>query len=408
MIRPLWTEYRRGAGIVLTPVVAVLSWAALFRTRMEWPGPWTTLAERVHGTLFFLAPLVVAVAAWQASRERRRGTRELLGTTTRVPWRRLGLTWASITLGATAGLLVPLVVGGVLVVWHGGYGGGNWWWSLLNSLLAIGFFAAFGMAFGAAVPSPLLGVTAGVTVYFLVATAETLVVGFATLFPFLPADVMLQFPEFRAGPQALLATWFVSATVALLALVSVRPKRRAAVPVGVAAVVAAIPLGDFEVIDERADDLVCQDRVCTVRAHAHLLDKAVAEAKPLLDKVSGIPGAPTSAMPDYAWQHLRVYDMVLDWYGERVRGEYPYHRLMVDSVVSGLECDGDVQREFGVPRMAAVVWWTGDRAALDEEPRAAGLVDRLLRLDVAAQREWFARYLSAIRRCDRSAVPEIP
>ncbi|MCP3802992.1 ABC transporter permease [Allokutzneria sp. A3M-2-11 16] len=417
MIRPpwtrlLWVEYRCGAGIVLTPVAAVISWLDIFGADAEWPGPWLTLAERTRGTLVFLAPLVAAVAAWQASRERRRDVRGLLASTPRDRLHRTGLSWASIALASALGLLVPLLAGAVLVAWHGGYGGSGWWWLILNTFLALGLVAAFGTVVGTLVPRPVLAVATGAVAYFLWAVlVETGVPQLSLLLPYVPPRLPWEPVDVRGGPQVLAALWFIAVTVALLALVSVRPKRWAAVPAAGAVAIAVVFCGfasaDFWAPDQRALELVCRDRVCTTRDDAHLLDKINAMAKPLLDKVSGIPGAPTSAMPEDSGRYLRVYGMVISWRGEPMRGALHYRDHMVAPVLSG-QCAEAVTRALRVQRVAALMWWTGDHSTLDWEPRAADLVERLNRLDVAAQRRWFAQYLDAVRRCDSSAVAAIP
>ncbi|SDM47364.1 hypothetical protein [Allokutzneria albata] len=406
----LFTEYRRGAGIALTPPAAVLSWLSVYGMDMPWPGPWMTLAEDIRATVFVVGPLVLAFAVWQASREQRRGACELLGMTPRPPWQRVAWSWASVTLGGVLGVLVPLVVGVVLVAWRGAYAADGWWWPLIATVVDIGFIAAVGTTIGALVPVPLPGLLGGVAAYITIAQlAKGSEAGLSALFPGLPYVGHWLPREARPVAHAVVVLWFVVGTVTLLVLVAARRKWLAAVPAaiatGVAVVVGGFTASDYVVVDQRALELVCRDQVCTTRAQAHLLDRITAVAKPLLDKVAGIPGAPTSARPRSTGQDLDVGEMRVDWRGELMYFESIYYHQSLVSAVLRPRCVAHV--EFDVPRAAVTAWWTGDRSVLSDVPGAADLLDRLNRLDIAAQRAWTARYLNAVRRCDSSAVVEI-
>ncbi|MCP3802990.1 hypothetical protein NLX83_27320 [Allokutzneria sp. A3M-2-11 16] len=400
----LLTEYRRGVGVLLTPVIALVVWLGVFGAGTPWPGPWLKLAETVHQVS--VEPFVIAAAVWQAGRERRRGTRDLLSVTPRARWQRLSLSWASIVLGGALGVLLPLLVGTVLVALHDGYMAPGWWWLIVNTFLGIGFHAAVGTVVGVLVPSPLLGLVGAVAAYvalFGTSLRGVLLLGQTPIAGWPPP------PDFRvpnSGPQVLMALWLVMSTAALIAVVSQHRAAFVVIPVALALAVVlharAENVGWFWRVDQHADELICRDNVCVLREDLHQLDLVFAAAKPVLDKVSGIPGAPTTAVPGEGATHLWVARRDLDWSGKSVRdpGDTYFRRTLVWSVVHHPEsCSAaaDLSRVAGA-------WWLADPGMLEASTDSAALLDRLNRLDVVAQRKWFGDFLAAVRRCDEPAL----
>ncbi|WP_086828560.1 hypothetical protein [Allokutzneria sp. NRRL B-24872] len=374
----LLVEYRRGAGPLLTLAVAVVTWLSLFGLDWRLTGPWLRLTATIQAVP--IPPLVFAAAVWQASRERRRDMGDQLASSARATWRRRGLTWASVVLGGLLGVLVPFVAGAVLMVVHGAYPAPGWWWPLLTTVFAVGFHAALGLLVGVVIDAPLVGIVLGITVY--VAASD----GYGLL-KWQSPDGGSWAPE--PGAFALNAVALALGVVVLIAVAAANRAIFLAVPAVLAYVVVATGTISFWRVDERGAELVCRESVCVDRASAHQLDAVFAIAKPLLDKVSGIPGAPTTASPTRTGANLWVTGMMMNWRGEQLYdvGDRIYRRTMIDAVVSPRCADRNELSD------AAAAWWTGD-----------GSASRVERLSPEAQRRWFADYLSAARRCDTAAL----
>jgi hypothetical protein len=165
--RMVRTEVRRSMGMWLFPfMVAVLVWmiagSGFWIEGLLWGGA----AMLIRDTLILFGPLAGGLAAWTAGRERRRGTEELLSTTSRpaaardlaawtgiVAW--CGLAYLSVAAGflfytclnTTWGspVLGPITVGLAALFAHSaiGYAAGNYWPSrFVAPLVAIALYWA--------------------------------------------------------------------------------------------------------------------------------------------------------------------------------------------------------------------------------------------------------------------------
>ncbi|GAA4020143.1 hypothetical protein GCM10022247_50060 [Allokutzneria multivorans] len=381
----LLTEYRRGAGPLLTLTVAALVWLRLFGLVLRFPGSWLDSATEVLTAP--IAPLVFTAAVWQASRERRRDMDDQLGSSARAAWRRRGLTWASIVLGGALGVALVVGVAVVLLVARGAYAAPGWWWPLIITVLGIGADAALGVLVGVVFPWPLLGIVLGVAAYVVLSEGRG-------PFRWWPPFDGYWTPD--AGPHSLIA---LTLGIGVLALITLASRHRMALLAVPSALVCQMFLDDttsFWRVDPRAGELVCRESVCTSRASVHTLDTVFAIAKPLLDKVAGIPGAPTTAAPSNTGASLWVTGMHTGWDGKQLfEPESPrYKRLLVQTVVTARCAAHD---ELSA---AASAWWTG----VVSSPQEQAALARVERLSPEAQRTWFGDYLSALRRCDAAAL----
>ena len=95
MSGPLRTELKRGVGLWASVPLVVAGVAVVLAHPRDWAGDWYGWAFYLRTMLIVFGPLVVAVAAWQGGRERRRGLNELLESTSRAPLHRMSASLAS-------------------------------------------------------------------------------------------------------------------------------------------------------------------------------------------------------------------------------------------------------------------------------------------------------------------------
>ncbi|WP_086828558.1 hypothetical protein [Allokutzneria sp. NRRL B-24872] len=404
MTRVLWAEYRRGAGPVITGVTAVVSLLFLYDGGVDWPGPWMRFAMNFRAMLLVVGPVVVALAAWQAGRDRHHGVDELLTSTARAPWRRVAITWCSVTGAAWLGMLVTVAVNVAVIAPHGSYSGGGWPWTIAGTFVGIGVHTALGVALGSALPVRLLGPALGLG---LVVVFEPMVMslgggtGQLVTLPYFPR--LLGPPiQVWASTQLLQLAWFASLIVLLLAAVAVRRARRLVAPTAVTAVLgtvlALVPVAEVIGQDMRASELVCVPRVCVTRADADLLPLVTDAARRMLDRVADVPGAPVEALPSTrAGMSLPVSvpDDVRTWSGRVRHNDTELRRSMISELLYSPCARVDT---YSLP---AVVegWWIGEISPKKASQRVVARLARLKQLPVAEQNAWVGRALSALRVC---------
>lgn len=284
MSRPVGIELRRGVGLWATVPLVVAGFAVALTHPRDWAGDWYGWAYYLRTLLIVVGPLVVAAAAWQGGRERRRGLVELLDSTSRSPLPRALASVASpVAWSAMAFLLVAAAMGAVTAS-HATYGSP----SLLlvaSAVAAVVMFAALGFVAGRLLrwrlSAPLLAV---VTYLGLAATAY--VVAPAT---YLSPGVQL-FETDRPAAWWAPATAAVFLAVAVAALLLLGPRSRWLSPVAVAvAVLAATPVvragEDAFTVDLAAEQLVCADgppQVCLTQRHAGQLPEVARTVQQVL------------------------------------------------------------------------------------------------------------------------------
>lgn len=277
---PLGIELRRGVGVwAALPLVAAGCAVALTHPR-DWAGDWYGWAYYLRTVLIVVGPLVVAVAAWQGGRERRRGLVELLDSTSRSPLRRALASVTAPTVWSSVALLVVAAAMGVVTAAHATYGRPPVL-LLLSAVAAVAMFAALGFVLGRLLPwraaAPLLAVA---TYLALAAPAYTNAPA-AYLSPGVQLYVFAGRPAGWWAP----ATTVVFLLVAVAALLRLGSRSRWLSPVALAvAVLAAVPVvragDDAFTVDLAAEALVCADgspQVCLTRRHAAQLPE-VAQA----------------------------------------------------------------------------------------------------------------------------------
>ncbi len=410
----LRTELLRSAAPVAamtTLVLGALMMYSLADGWSGWPGRWMPFAASIRMSFLSLAPFAVACGAWQAGRERRRRIGEQLAAAARPSWQPLVATWAAVTLGATAGLLVVMGAGAALVAPVATYAGGGWWWLLAVAALAMAAMTAVGVALGRALPFRLTAPVAAIVTYTLLVYAVDdagRLYGAEWLTPVLsyyeaPGSML------ESGVSLLQALWFTGLAGTVLALAGGRRKWFAAVPAALAAA-GAVPLlggppyASWE-LDPAARELVCtqEQDVCVARLEAFLLDDVTEPARAFLGRLDGIPQAPTRVVPMLNTDvdldgraALLLSDFDVDLLGRPVDPDWRQHF----GWVLGTPCAGYEQLD------AVAQAWAAQGAArfggLEGNPQ-----DVLLAMPENDQRAWVSAYVEATRTCDEEVLTEL-
>lgn len=409
-------EARRSTAPVLFVTVATTGTVLLFVHPDQWVGRWQSFAGYLRLTLILVIPLCAALATWQGGRERRRATRDLLAATSRPGWHALLTTWTALVVAATAGLSVTFAVGSAFVAPHATYSGGGWWWLALGCLPPVAAAVALGLAVGRWVPLRVAGLPVAALLYVVQAVpgylTDSPVQGLDPMIDWMPADVRL-----APGTHALQALWFIGLSVALLgtaALRSVPVTGRTAPATTVAGLVlacaGAVPLllgtGDGRLLPDRAAQRrICapgDPPVCVSAVDAYLLDDMAPAARRVLDRLSGIPGAPTRAV------------------GPPPNGEQPADALVLFGLYPSLWGGLDDPRRWGDPLVTDPRPDPGTRPEPDARPELGsgnppsgtthttdphterirtGLA-ALRELTSEQQRAWISRVYTTRNRCD--------
>lgn len=312
MIDVLRTEVRRSPGLWMFPVV-VAAFALLTREALSpvvvWIFPNTLTALRPN--LLWLVPLAGGLAAWVATRERRRGTEELLSTTPRpAPFRDLA-SWAAIAgwccLAYASACVVFLVLTYLNATWGAPDPG-----PIVVGLVQVAAFSALGYAAARWLPSrftpPLLAI-ALYAVLALLAGADRF--GIGSLSPAAGPSLSVWHREVPdpTGPQALVLSGLLGVGLAATALSRVRSFRSLAALV--AATLAAV-LGTGlllgasppTAVQEREAAIpyspVCEKGegeipVCVHPAYEVLLPQTADVVNRVAKPLVGIPGGPVRA-----------------------------------------------------------------------------------------------------------------
>jgi hypothetical protein len=151
--RLLRIELRRNTMIWMLPLLAVAFWFDCYRwVSTDAPVWYPRAAELLDHELRDFSALTAGVAAWMATRDSRRRILDMVTSTPRPGWARLGATWAATTGWVLAAYLACVaVVYGVTaaqVTW-----GGPPWWPAAVCAVALVAVSAVGFAAGLFCPS---------------------------------------------------------------------------------------------------------------------------------------------------------------------------------------------------------------------------------------------------------------
>jgi hypothetical protein len=317
-------ELRRSTMLVLLPLLAVLLGATELRNDLGHAPLWAVRSMDLQIQVELTGAIVAAVAAWVATRDRRRHLTDLVLTTVRSRWTRQLTAWAAVTAWALVfyGACVAVVYG--VTAAQTDWGGPIWWLPAVGAA-AIVAFSAVGFAIGSAVPSrftaPLVAIVAlfapqiGVIAiqhghpWGRVSFAEGATVpGTATFIPFHPG---------LSVTQLLFLLGITGVALGALALPAGAGGRRLrlvgafVMALGLVAAGTGVGLADtaretgqgivIPALHAAADDRpivtvpVCDHGaipICVHPAYQAMLPVLSAQIEPILGEVAGLPGAP--------------------------------------------------------------------------------------------------------------------
>jgi hypothetical protein len=368
--RLLWLEVKRNAVPWVLPLLALLVYFDTYRTVSGYPAIWTVRALAVPDRLLAdFAAFAGGFCAWAGSREGRRKTGDLLGTTVRPAWARqlaaLAGTLFWLVLAFLAAVTVLYVQTAHAVIW-----GGPPLWPVAVGVVALVTICVVGFTAGALFPgrftAPLVAV--GAVVLHIVGTHQVNDPGMANLHDLLslgtdvppydlgvfyrvPLDVPIAQVMFMGG-IAIAAVGVLALSPALRQLAGrglpagggtgrwLRGVSVVLVAAGVAASVTAYDLTGTAKLtaagwnipalhDAAAGRPVpytpdCTSpagfRVCLHPAFGTYLGRVAAALDPVAAQIAGLPGAPVRAeqAPNGA-----------PFYGSRIAGTPPVYEFTV-------------------------------------------------------------------------------
>jgi hypothetical protein len=367
--RLLLLELRHSPMLWMLPVAVGLFWFTTYRKAMAMPPLWNVRAASLQaGALLAFTCPVAGAAAWAGSRDRRRRTTDLTTTTARPRWVRLLVTWAATSCWAVVGYLgcVAILYG---VTARQASWGGPLWWPVAVGAASVAALSAAGFAAGTLIPSRFTAPLVAVGAFFVLGLSTQLIngsqsywqispivtgpwdagsdPGVATFYPYLP-DLSIAQVMFLAG-----LTMAILGALALPSGWNGRRLRRPAAVITTAGLLAAgtaVALAGTGTLDahgmiaipalhDAASDRplayppVCSRTaipVCLNPAYASYLPATAAALTPVLDEISGLPGAPARISQAAAIYHQGTGNSVsVSMAGPPVSGTPPVFRLLL-------------------------------------------------------------------------------
>ncbi len=275
MNRAVGIELRRGVGPFSAPLVLAVLVAGLLGHQRDWAGDWTGSSYYLRFLLLIGGPVLVAAAAWQGGRSRRRGLDELLATSSRSRLRQALVGWASPALWGLGAYALTVLAAAAVTASRTSYGT-PLLGILVSGAAALLALSALGYAAGVLVPwrltAPLLALATYVGLgYFDISNGAL-----HWLSPVIePSSLAYQLPAAWWAPASTAVFFAVSAAVLLL--ISGRWLTAGlALLLTVAAAVPIVRAGASAFTDDLvAGQLVCAPatgtQVCLTRRHADQL-----------------------------------------------------------------------------------------------------------------------------------------
>ncbi|MBA2695341.1 MAG: hypothetical protein H0U62_05740 [Actinobacteria bacterium] len=318
----LRTELRHGIApwvlLAVTLTVIALLW---LDHSADWGGRWNSLGGFMRELVIVLGPVCVTLGAWQGGRGRRAGVGELLASTRRTVLERQSVEIAALWLVISAGVLLGWASAAWTIVLVGGWGTSAAVWYLLGLFPAVLAYTTAGYAIGSLAPWRIVAPVAGAATYvglgILLWSSDKASVpmgggwlGGTDGYPF-DLDALL----LSLGVLLL-------AALALWGIVSAERRPGASwqwLPVLVAGALGTAVLAPLAVAAadsgspglRMAEDtpLACtpdEPEVCVLAEDRLLLPETTARARPVLERLQAIPGAPTVARPMRESRELSV------------------------------------------------------------------------------------------------------
>jgi hypothetical protein len=426
-MRTAWIELRRSNARAVALLLIGISVAALATNVKYWNTQWTNFANDHAGAVFVLLPITLAGGAMLGRRERRTRADELLASTARPLWQRVTPAAAAMAVAVVVAHLLVFAAGGIMVARSTDYTSAM---SMLipvtDSVILIGG-AWLGFAAGRAWPSPLIPPTLAAA-GLLAQLGLSLTEAPGELSRLDNLILVVQPPSYdweTVTGRALLGhlALGLGLAVAGLLLGAARrwPIRLAAVPVVVAAIVAAamipgVGLAGRYAVDQGAQRLVCRDAVCLTAVHQREMSTVTPPAQRALALLAKLPGAPTKAVE---WRAGSVYEPgradpapvplpagAVEFTLDQQTGEPEPH--LVEDMVWGAGAPQHACKDAdSVALAAAGAWLLGTDSITIDNPviggdfdaQVRGTVQKLRRLPAAEQTQRVAALRDAAAAC---------
>jgi hypothetical protein len=281
----------------------------------EWyVGRWTALVTQQRTLLDLLWPLTLAAGAWQVGRDRRGRVGELFSSTGRPAWQRVASPAVALVITVSAAYLLLIAAGLTRVLPTATYVNHSATVTATVGLVSLIAAALLGMAVGRLLPSPFTApalAVAGIGVMIGPSLGNPLVQRTGPTWEALTPGLSPTSSDFLVASDrvnAIQGIWLLAlAVTGYLLLAAVRRNQRilAVLPavLGAAIVIPMLPHGEWYKVayqpDAGAQALACADgapRVCVRQVHAALLPEVVGPARQALQRLSGLPQAPTAAI----------------------------------------------------------------------------------------------------------------
>ena len=444
--RLLWIEVKRNAVPWVLPLLALLVYLDTYRTVSGYPPVWTVRAMAVPDRLLVdFAAFAGGFCAWAGSREGRRKTGDLLGTTARPAWARQlaalagTMFWLVLAfLAAVAGLYIQIAHA---VTW-----GGPPLWPVAVGVVALVTICVVGFTAGAFFPgrftAPLVAVAAVVlhlvgthavndpnlpSLHDLLSLGTSLPPYDIGVFYHVPLDVPIAQVMFMGG--------IAVAAVGVLALSPGRWLRggsAALVAAGLAASVTAYDLTgtakltaagwDIPALHDAAagrpvpytpDCAKTGFEVCVHPAFGTYLDAAAAALDPVAAQIAGLPGAPVRAeqvpyappfysSPIAGTPPVYEFTVTITWVSPAVAGPLVQLGLLSDFIGGpAYERSGNLgpAQQAVMSALLTAVGVPAQAQNLDgpPAPQVAAAANRFAALSPATRHAWLAAHLTALR-----------
>jgi hypothetical protein len=460
--RLLWIEVKRNAVLWVLPLLALLVYVDTYRTVSGYPPIWTVRALAVPDRLLVdFGAFAGGFCAWAGSREGRRKTLDLLGTTARPAWARQLATLAGTMFWLVLAFLVAVAALYIQTA-HVAARGGPPLWPVAVGLVALVTICVVGFTAGALFPgrftAPLVAVAA--VVLHLVGTHAVNDPNMASLqdllslgtnvppydmgvFYHVPLDVPIAQVMFMGG-IAVAAVGVLALSPALRQVAGrgspagggtgrwLRGVSVALVAAGVAASVTAYDLTgtakltaagwDIPALHDAAagrpvpytpDCAKTGFEVCVHPAFGTYLDAAAAALRPVAAEIAGLPGAPVRAEqvpygpPFYSSPITGVppvyeFTVTITWVSPAVAGPLVQQGLLSDFIGGpAYQQSGNLGPAQQAP-VSALLTAAGVSAQAQSlngplAPQVAAAANRFAALSPAARHAWLAAHLTALR-----------
>jgi hypothetical protein len=373
--RLLRLELRRNAMPWLLPVAIGLFWLTSYRKAIAMPPLWSLRAASMQsGALLAFACPVAGVAAWMGSREARRRTTDLVTISARPRWACHLTTWAATAVWAIVGYLgcVAALYG---VTAQQAAWGGPLWWPVAVVAASLSALSAVGFAAGTLVPSRFTAPVAAIATFFALGLSTQLIHGSQSYWQISPVVA----GAWDLGPNPGVGTFYPSLpdlsiaqvmflsglTVAVLGVLALPDgrgvwwlRRPAAIitTAGLLAAGTAVALAGtgklnahgmiaIPALHDAASDRplsyppVCSHTaipVCLNPAYTSYLPGTVTALTPVLNEITGLPGAPARISQAAAtYRQGRGNSVSVSMAGPSLGGTPPVFRLLLPLQLPG-------------------------------------------------------------------------